>query len=116
MPSIYVRLSVMMFLQFFAWGAWFTTLGPCLEANGLGSIVGGAYVTASLTAMIAPLFLGIVADRFFASQIVMGLLFVLGGTALCSVPSLAIEGRGNMVGWLFLGHMLCYMPTLGLGN
>jgi nucleoside transporter len=116
MPSIYVRLSVMMFLQFFAWGAWFTTLGPCLEGNGLGSIIGGAYGTAPLAAMIAPLFLGIVADRFFASQIVMGVLFLFGGAALCMVPSLAMQGKGDVVGWLFLGHMLCYMPTLGLGN
>ena len=115
--SIPVRLSVMMFLQFFLWGAWFTTLGPCLGANGLGDLTGGAYGSAPLAAMIAPLFLGIIADRFFASQIVMAVLFLLGGAAMCAVPSLAKDAaNANIIGWLFLGHMLCYMPTLGLSN
>lgn len=114
--SIPFRLSVMMFLQFFVWGAWFTTLGPCLGANKLGDLTGGAYGSAPLAAMIAPLFLGIAADRFFASQTVMAILFLLGGAAMCAVPGLAVEGKADLIGWLFLGHMLCYMPTLGLGN
>ena len=61
------RLSVMMFLQFFVWGAWFVTLWLILGTNNLASIIGDSYTTAPLAAIIAPLFLGLVADRFFPS-------------------------------------------------
>ena len=111
-----LRLSVMMFLQFFVWGAWFTTLGPCLDKNGLGAIAGAAYGSAPIAAMIAPLFLGLIADRFFSSERVLGILLLIGGAAMCAVPHFAVGGKADIVSKLFLVHMLCYMPTLGLGN
>ncbi len=115
--SVVTRMSIMMFLQFFVWGAWFTTLGACLAGNGLGDIIGGAYGTAPLAAIFAPLFLAIVADRFFASEKVMGVLFLVGGGLLCAVPTLAADPENaKLIYMLFLGHMLCYMPTLGLSN
>lgn len=116
MGSVRFRLSVMMFLQFFVWGAWFATLGKCLADNQLGEFGGDAYGSAPLAAIIAPLFLGLVADRFFASQHVMGLLMLVGGAILCMAPGYAAAGNGQMLVYLFLGHMLCYMPTLGLSN
>lgn len=111
-------LSIMMFLQFFIWGAWFTSLGPALGANGLGDSIGAGYGSAPLAAMIAPLFLGLIADRFFPSQIIMAVLFLAGGTAMLAIPSLVGEPAVNksLIENLFLVHMLCYMPTLGLGN
>jgi len=114
--SVRFRLSVMMFLQFFTWGAWFATLGKCLADNGLGDFGGGAYGSAPIAAIIAPLFLGLVADRFFPSQVVMGLLLLLGGVFLCLAPGYAEAGNGQMMVNLFIAHMLCYMPTLGLSN
>lgn len=111
-----LRLSVMMFLQFFVWGAWFATLGQVLGANGLDAFGGGAYGTAPLAAIIAPLFLGLVADRFFPSQIVMGILFLVGGGFMFAVHGAASAGNGSLMVWFMTGHMLCYMPTLGLGN
>jgi nucleoside transporter len=114
--SITTRLSVMMFLQFFLWGAWFVTLGACLDANGLASIIGAAYGSAPIAAILAPLFLGLVADRFFPSEKVMGVLLLIGGAAMLAVPSFAAKGDAGVVKNLFLVHMLCYMPTLGLGN
>lgn len=110
------RLSVMMFLQFFLWGSWFATLGKCLADNGLKEFGGGAYGSAPLAAIIAPLFLGLIADRFFASERVMGVLLILGGILMWFVPQYAAAGNGAMLVWLFRGHMLCYMPTLGLSN
>ena len=110
------RLSIMMFLQFFVWGAWFATLGQALGSNGLEDSIGGAYGTAPLGAIIAPLFLGIVADRFFPSQIVMGVLFLLGGVLMFLAGNAAQAGNGPLMVNYMLGHMLCYMPTLGLGN
>lgn len=114
--STTIRLSVMMFLQFFIWGAWFVTLGACLDANKLVSIIGAAYGSAPIAAIIAPLFLGLVADRFFPSEKVMGVLLLIGGAAMLAVPGFAVKGDAGMVKNLFLAHMLCYMPTLGLGN
>ena len=113
-----VKLSIMMFLQFFTWGAWFATLGLCLGGNGLGDFSAGAYGAAPLGAMIAPLFLGLIADRFFPSQKVMGVLFLVGGFLLLLVPGVASgdEPNGKIMVWLMIGNMVCYMPTLGLGN
>jgi nucleoside transporter len=113
-----VRLSVLMFLQFFLWGAWFVTLGPYMNARGFSATsIGNAYTVAPIAAILAPVLLGMIADRFFPSQVVMGVLHVLGGALLCLAPSLAGEAANP---WTFIGillaHMLCYMPTLGLSN
>ncbi|MCF6314343.1 MAG: MFS transporter [Verrucomicrobiales bacterium] len=110
------RLSVMMFLQFFVWGTWFATLGAALGSNELADSIGAAYGTAPLGAIFAPLFLGIIADRFFPSQIVMAVLFLLGGVLMYFAGNAAAAGNGDLMVKLFLGHMLCYMPTLGLSN
>lgn len=111
----------MMFLEFFLWGAWFVTLGPFMNARGMsGAAIGNAYSTAPVAAILAPFFLGVVADRFFASQRVMGVLHILGGALLCLAPSLATGMGKDASPWPFIGlllaHMLCYMPTLGLSN
>lgn len=119
-----VVLSIMMFLQFFLWGAWFVTLGPYMDtlkmggAEHAGKWIGNAYSTAPIAAILAPFFLGVVADRFFASQRVMGVLHLLGGVLLLAAPAVAktsVENPLPFVGILLL-HMLCYMPTLGLSN
>ena len=112
----YLRLSIMMFLQFFVWGSWFVTLYMVLSSNNLGDIIPRSYSTAPIAAIIAPLFLGLVADRFFSSEKVMSALLVLGGVLLLFVPSAIANQNGSLVVWLFTGHMLCYMPTLALGN
>jgi nucleoside transporter len=116
MAAVLPRLSLMMFLQFFVWGAWFATLGQALGSNNLADFIGGAYGTAPLGAIFAPLFLGLIADRFFPSQVVMGVLFLIGGVLLYLATGAAEAGNGKLMVNCFLGHMLCYMPTLGLGN
>ncbi|HBN78318.1 MAG TPA: MFS transporter [Planctomycetaceae bacterium] len=114
--AIVTRLSAMMFIQFFVWGAWFTSLSACLITNGIGDAQGGAYGSAPIAAIFAPLFLGLIADRFFASEFVMGVLMILGGFFMCAVPHYAALGDSSTVVWLFTAHMICYMPTLGLSN
>lgn len=111
-------LSIMMFLQFFTWGAWFATLAAALDEHALGAIIGPAYESAPIAAIFAPLFLGLIADRLFASEKVMAILMLVGGALMMGIPyvgSQGEEGSGLLV-WLILGHMLCYMPTLGLSN
>jgi MFS family permease len=199
------RLSIMMFLQFFTWGAWFATLGAALTESRLTAFVGGAYSAAPLAAIFAPLFLGLIADRWFSSQRIFGCLMLLGGVLMFMVPmygnsaseyandlfrkmqtqskpvepsaaqqaqpdqspangevpgndsptepdatqpltengvapensgtqstvafasqddlikafnerQLSENQSGNTMVWLILAYMLCYMPTLGLGN
>lgn len=116
--STVVRLSVMMFLQFFVWGAWFVTLKPAFITNGLSDIIGGAYGSAPIAAIFAPLFLGLVADRFFASEKVMGVLCLIGGAIMAYIAILAPQGgdNGALIVKLMIAHMCCFMPTLGLAN
>lgn len=110
------RLSIMMFLQFFTWSVWFATLGKCLADNQLGDFLGGAFGSVPIAAMIAPLFLGLIADRFFPSQFVMGALMLVGAAFLFLTSKFAIDKNGAMMVWMLTGHMLCFMPTLGLSN
>jgi nucleoside transporter len=108
----------MMFLQFFAWGSWFVTLALAMGNHGLGDFIGGAYESAPIAAIIAPLFLGLIADRLFSSERVMGVLMLIGGGIMCAIAVIAPQGAesGNLVVWLMIAYMLCFMPTLGLGN
>jgi nucleoside transporter len=87
-----------------------------LSANGFSEIIANAYGTSPLGAIFAPLFLGLIADRFFPSEKVMGVLFLLGSLFLFLIPGAASRGKDDLMVWLMLGNMLCYMPTLALGN
>jgi nucleoside transporter len=110
----YWRLSLMMFLQFFVWGAWFVTLGTHLGQIGFtGSQIGYAYLMNNIAAIISPFFVGMIADRFFASQKVMGVLHLLGGVIM--YLSADITTVGPLIFGLFL-YNLTYMPTLALVN
>ena len=113
-----VKLCIMMFLQFFAWGAWFATLGLAMTNGNLSDFIGGGYAAAPLAGIIAPLFLGLLADRLFSSERVFGVLMLIGGAIMCLMPSVAARGpeSGSLLVWMILAYMLCYMPTLGLGN
>ena len=76
--AVITQLSVMMFLQFFTWGSWFVTLALCLGSAGLDDTIAAAYSSAPWAAILAPLFLGLIADRLFPSQIVQGVLMLIG--------------------------------------
>lgn len=109
------RLSAMMFLEFFIWGAWYVTAGNYMNAHGMMEAVGWAYTVGPLAAIVSPFFLGLVADRFFATERVLGVMHLLGGGVIFFAPAAAKAGPTPFV-LLLLGHMLCYMPTLGLTN
>ncbi|MDE0820302.1 MAG: MFS transporter, partial [Opitutales bacterium] len=111
-----IRLSVMMFLQLFVWGTWFTTLGLALSNNGMSDVIGGAYAAVPIAAIIAPLFMGLISDRFFNCEKTMGVLHIIGGGLLFLAPSFIANGEGGALSWVITLHMLCYMPTLALSN
>lgn len=108
------RLSIMMFLQFFVWGGWYVTVGNYMGAHGMTDAIANAYTVGPIAAILSPLFLGLIADRFFATERVLGMLHIVGGAVLCAAPQFS-ESSSLFVGILLL-HMLCYMPTLGLTN
>ena len=119
-PYVGLRLALMMFLQFFVWGSWYSTVSSFLRARDLGDDIAWAFTVGPIAAIIAPFFLGMVADRFFATERVLAATHFLGGVALIAAPFVldVWDGRGwrsPMIVFLFL-HMLFYMPTLGLIN
>jgi nucleoside transporter len=111
----YLRLSVMMFLEFFVWGAWFVTLGTHLgeELRFTGSQIGYTYLMNNIAAIISPFFVGMIADRYFASQKLMGILHLIGGALM--YWSSGISAFGLLIFGLLL-YNLTYMPTLALVN
>jgi nucleoside transporter len=114
MQSHTARLSVMMFLQFFVWGAWYTTIAVYMTAQGMGTLTHWPYTVNPIAAIVAPFFVGLVADRFFATQKVLGTLHLLGGLVLLAVPQ--TTGNPTLFIALLLVYNLCYMPTLALSS
>jgi len=113
--SVRMRLSVMMFLQYFVWGAWFVSMGSYLSSvlNFSDPQKGFIYSTSPIGAMIAPFFVGMVADRFFATQKILSALHLVGGLLLIAI-SMATSYSVFMP--LMVLFFLCYMPTLPLTN
>lgn len=103
-----------MFLQFFIWGAWYTTIAVYMTSHGMETLTHWPYTVNPIAAIIAPFFLGLVADRYFATEKLLGTLHLLGGAILLAVPQ-ATGAPALFIGLLLL-YNLCYMPTLGLAN
>ncbi|NLR61932.1 nucleoside permease [Chitinophaga polysaccharea] len=114
--AVRVQLSFMMFLEFFIWGAWFVTLGTFVLKNLQGttdSQVGVAFLTQSIGAVIAPFIVGIIADRFIAAQIILGVIHLLGAALLWTCSGMTSFDTFYP---LLLAYMILYMPTLALVN
>lgn len=112
--SIYARLGFMMFLEFFIWGSWFVTVGSYLGDIGFsGAEIGTTYLMNNIAAILSPFFIGMVADRYFASEKVMGTLHILGGGVLYFATGIT-ETLPLIL--TLLVYNSCYMPTLALVN
>src|SRR5688572_26990834 len=113
--GVYIRLCVMMFLQFFVWGAWYVTASNYMTAAGIKGLIPWAYSVSPIAAIAAPLFVGMIADRFFATERVLAVMHLFGAIAIGLAP-MAAATSGTMFIVALLVHMLCYMPTINLTN
>ncbi|HUQ96572.1 MAG TPA: nucleoside permease [Chitinophagaceae bacterium] len=110
-----LQLSVMMFLEFFIWGSWYVTMSTYLEkvlgANGLQ--IGAAYSALAIATIFSPFFVGMIADRFFAAQKVLGVLHLVGAALLYYITTIK---NPDSFYWILLLYSLLYAPTLALVN
>lgn len=113
--TIRIKLSAMMFLEFFIWGAWFVTLGTFLGNNlkASGSETAAVFSTQSWGAIIAPFIIGLIADRYFNAEKILGILHIAGAFLMYQMY------QSTDIGLFYiyvLSYMVLYMPTLALVN
>jgi nucleoside transporter len=112
--SVKARLSIMMFLEFFHWGAWYTTIAVYMSYNGMENFTHWPYTVNPIAAISAPFFVGLIADRYFSTERVLGVLHIAGAILLALAPQ-AVGSPGVFILMLLL-YNLCFMPTLSLAN
>lgn len=112
-PLVRVQLSTMMFLQFFVWGAWYGQMSKYLvtQLQATGDQVGSAYAAFSLAMVVAPFFIGMLADRYFAAQKVLGVLNLLGAALLFWLTQIR---DAEVFYWVMLLYCLTFAPCIAL--
>lgn len=113
--AIRLRLSIMMFLEYFIWGAWYVTVGTWLAETQHFSAqqVGLAAGSTAIGAIVSPFLVGLVADKYFATQRVLASMHAAGGLLLF----LASRQTSFVTFYLvILLYCFCFMPTLALTN
>src|SRR6266700_1527748 len=110
-----VSLSLMMFIEYFVWGSWYVTMNTYMRINlhSSGVEIGAAYSALAIATMISPFIVGLIADRFFAAQKIMGVLHLLGAGLLFLATTVTLNGPFY---WIILLYSLLYMPTIALSN
>ncbi|MEN9950851.1 MAG: hypothetical protein RLY85_1603 [Bacteroidota bacterium] len=112
-PILRIQLSLMMFMQFFVWGAWYGQMSKYMtdQLGATGDQVGSAYAAFSIAMIIAPFFVGMLADRYFQAQKVLGVLNILGAAILYILTTIT---DADQFYWVMLGYCLTFAPTIAL--
>src|SRR5258707_8531014 len=119
-PVVFTKLSLMMLLQYFIWGGWYVTMGTYMSTflQSTGIQIGAAYSALAIATMISPFFVGMIADRFFAAQRIMGVMHIVGAgllfLATMITPATANSPYPQAFYWVILLYSLLYMPTIAL--
>jgi len=110
-----ILLALMMLLEYFIWGSWYVTMGTYMgeHLHSSGLQIGAAYSALAIATMISPFFVGMVADRFFAAQRIMGVLHLIGAGLLFYATTIT---DNTLFYWLVVLYSLLYMPTIALSN
>src|SRR5579862_8129808 len=110
-----ISLALMMLLEYFIWGSWYVTMGTYMgeQLHSSGLQIGAAYSALAIATMISPFFIGMIADRFFAAQRIMGVLHLVGGVLLFLATTIV---DNTAFYWVILIYSLLYMPTIALSN
>lgn len=113
--SVRVQLSIMMFLQFCVWGTWYGQMSKYLtvQLSATGDQVGFAYATFSIAMIISPFFMGMLADRYFSAQKVLGVLNIIGALILFWITKIKDPDQFS---WVMLLYCLSFAPTISLVN
>lgn len=114
--GLFINLSLMMFVLFFVWGAWFVTVGAFMVDRGMDSHIGWVYSTTPIAAIVTPFFMGVFADRFMNAEKLQGILMILSGVFIAIAPEFASPEKADTFFLILLLHALCFMPNLGLSN
>jgi nucleoside transporter len=116
--TLRLQLSVMMFIQFFVWGSWYVTAPNYLKEIGFsGDDIGWVFAVGPIAGMISPFFIGMIADRFFAAQRVLGAMHILGAGAMFFATTLmAQKASPTAIIITIFAYQLTYFPTLALAN
>jgi len=109
------QLAFMMFVEYFIWSSWYVTMGTYMgeKLHSSGLQIGAAYSALAIATMISPFFVGLVADRYFAAQKIMGVMHLVGAALLFLATT--IENNSAFY-WVILLYSLLYMPTIALSN
>jgi nucleoside transporter len=110
------RLSALMFMQFFVWGAWAVTLGLVMQTVGIGALIGNAFSVGPIASIAGSFLLGMAATRYLSPKALMVILHLAGGAILLALPALLTPETGGTFVWVLFGYMILYMPTVGLAN
>ena len=113
--NVWISLAVMMLVEYFIWGSWYVTMGTYMSEHlhATGVQIGAAYSALAIATMISPFFVGMIADRYFSAQKILGVLHLIGGALLYTATSIQDNDKFY---WVILLYSLVYMPTIALTN
>jgi len=108
-----IQLALMMFMQFFVWGSWYGQMSKYMtdQLHATGDQVGSAYAAFSIAMIAAPFFVGMLADRFFEAQKVLGVLNLAGAALLYVLTTIT---DADTFYWVMLAYCLTFAPTIAL--